>query len=217
MSDEIDKILAERREIRRIERKLRKEWKRSHTMSANMPLGAVEGDVATLKQNLAQVIPPYMMPGNVGGYNKVTWPFWFQVNFDFGTNPTWSSAIRSTQSFQVTQEAAFLLMAISRKSYGYSTASELSPTQVEIRDRQSSRQFNDRPIPYQMIGKKSRPSVLPTPLLVMPNAFIDVTMSSWLPNGVSQATVGTGKFQLSFFGYRIRVEDADKVMSTIFG
>lgn len=184
-------------------------------MSVNLPLGAVEGDVATLKSNLAQVIPPYMMPGNVGGYNKVTWPYWFQVNFDFGANPTWSPSTRQTQSFQVTQEAAFLLMAISRKSYGYSTASELAPLQVEIRDRQSSRQFNDRPIPLQMIGKKSRPSVLPTPLLVMPNAFLDVTASSWITG--SQATVGTGKLQLSFFGYRIRVEDADKVMSTIFG
>lgn len=186
-------------------------------MSVKQPFGAVDGDVASLKSNLSQVIPPYMMPGNVGGYNKVTWPFWFQVNFDFGTNPTWSSASRQTQSFQVTQEAALLLMAISRKSYGYDTASELSPTQVEIRDRQSSRQFNDRPIPMQMIGKKSRPSVLPTPMLVMPNAFIDVTMSSWLTSGISQATVGKGKFQLSFFGYRVRVEDADKVLSTIFG
>ena len=183
--------------------------------SQNMPLGAVEGDVATLKSNLAQVIPAYMMPGNVGGYNKVTWPFWSQVNFDFGTNPTYSSSTRQTQSFQVTQEAALLLMSISRKSYGYSTSSELAPLQVEIRDRQSSRQFNDRPIPMQMIGKKSRPTVLPTPLLIMPNAFIDVTVSSWLTG--SQATVGSGKMQFSFYGYRIRVEDADKVMSTIFG
>ena len=106
-------------------------------------------------------------------------------------------------------------MSISRKSYGYSTSSELAPLQVEIRDRQSSRQFNDRPIPMQMIGKKSRPTVLPTPLLIMPNAFIDVTVSSWLTG--SQATVGSGKMQFSFYGYRIRVEDADKVMSTIFG
>jgi hypothetical protein len=66
-----------------------------------------------------------------------------------------------------------------------------------------------------MIGKKSRPTILPTPLLVMPNAFIDLTMSSWVP--VSQATTGSGKFQFSFFGYRVRVEDADKVMSSIFG
>ncbi len=183
--------------------------------SVNLPQGAVEGDVATLKSHLQSVIPPYMMPGNVGGYNKVTWPFWFQANFDFGTNPTWSSSSRQTQSFQVTQEAALLLMAISRKGYTYGTSSDLAPVQLEIRDRQSSRQFNDRPIPIQMIGKKSRPTILPTPLLVMPNAFIDLTMSSWVP--VSQATTGSGKFQFSFFGYRVRVEDADKVMSSIFG
>jgi hypothetical protein len=210
-----DEILRQRRKIRSIERRLRKQWKKEMLMkSYQKPLGAVDGDVAQLKSNLSQVIPAYMMPGNVGGYNKVTWPFWSQVNFDFGTNPTWSSSTRQTQSFQVTQEAALLLMSISRKSYGYDTASELAPLQVEIRDRQSSRQFNDRPIPLQMIGKKSRPTVLPTPLLIMPNAFIDFTVSSWITG--SQATVGTGKLQLSCYGYRIRVEDADKVLSSIF-
>jgi hypothetical protein len=170
-----------------------------------------------LKSSLAKIIPPHMMPGNVGGYNKVTWPFWNQVNFDFGTNPTWSSNTRSTQSYQVSQESAFLLMAISRKTYSYTTASELAPIQFEIRDRQSSRQLNDAPIPLQAIGKKSKPTILPTPMLIMPNAFIDVTITSWLPVGVSQATTGTGKIQISFFGYRIRVEDADKILSSVFG
>jgi hypothetical protein len=202
----------QRKEIRRLEKKMRKENK---MLDQRFGLGAVNGDPAKLKSNLKSILPPHMVPGNVGGLNKVAWPFWFQVNFDLGTNPTYSPATRQTQSFQVTNEAAFLLMAISRKSYAYSTSGELSPLQIEIRDRQSSRQFNDRPIPIQMIGIKSRPSILPTPLLMMPNAFIDVTMSSWLQG--SQVTAGSGKFQFSFFGYRVRVEDADKVLSTIFG
>lgn len=193
----------ERKQIRRNERLLRKEY---NQMEKN-----------NLQDTLKKVIPPYMMPGNVGSYNKVTWPFWYNVNFDFGTDPTWTSSTKSTQSFQVSQEAAFLLMAISRKGYAYSTASELAPLQFEIRDRQSSRQLNDRAIPLQMIGKKSHPTVLPTAMLIMPNAFIDVNMSSWIPNGVSQASVGSGKLQLSFFGYRVRVEDADKVLSSVFG
>lgn len=201
----------QRKEIRRLEKKMRKE----HNMSKQLNVGAIEGDPRSLKDHLKSYLPAHMVPGNVGGFNKVTWPFWFQVNFDLGTNPTYSQSTRSTQSFQVTQEAAFLLMAISRKSYSYSTAGELAPLQLEVRDRQSSRQFNDRPIPMQMFGNKSRPSILPTPMLIMPNAFIDITLSSWLSG--SQATVGDGKFQFSFFGYRVRVEDADKVLSTIFG
>lgn len=171
----------------------------------------------TLKGELSKVIPSYMMPGNVGSYTKVTWPFFYQMNFDFGTNPSWTSNTRQTQSFQVSQEAALLLAAVSRKSYSYNTASEMAPLSIEIRDRQSSRQMNDRPIPMQAIGSRSRPTVLPTAMLIMPNAFIDVTMTSWIPSGVTQATTGTGKFQFCFFGYRIRVEDADKVLSSVFG
>ena len=172
--------------------------------------------MSSLHDTLKAFLPSYMMPGNVGQINKVTWPFWEVVTFDFGVNPTWSNATRQTKSFQVTQEAGFLLTGVSRKSYGYNIASDLGPLQVELRDRQSSRQFNDRPIPLQMFGKRSRPSVLPTPMLLLPNAFVDVIATSWLTTS-TMTTVGTGKFDLVFHGYRIRVEDQDKVLSTIFG
>lgn len=184
-------------------------------MTKNLSVGAIEGDPKSLKSHIAKYLPAHLRPGNVGGYNKVTWPFWFQTNFDFGTDPTYSQNTRQTQSFQVDQEAAFLLMAISRKSYAYSTAGELAPLQFELRDRQSTRQFSDKPVSMQTIGDKSRPTILPTPMLIMPNAFIDITMTSWLQ--APQASVGSGKFQYSFFGYRIRIEDADQVLSTIFG
>lgn len=205
--------LEQRKQIRRLEKQMRKEHKMAN--HKELSVGAIEGNPSTLKDHLRKYLPAHMLPGNVGEYNKVTWPFWFQVNFDFGNNPTWSSATRQVQSFQVTNEAAFLLMSVTRKSYAYSTAGELAPVQLEIRDRQSSRQFNDKPIPMQMFGIKSRPSILPTPMLIMPNAFIDVTMSSFVP--APQVTAGSGKFEYSFFGYRVRVEDADKVLSTIFG
>lgn len=168
-----------------------------------------------LREKLAGFLPPYMVPGNVGHVSQVTWPFWEAVTFDFGTDPTYSSSTRQTQSFQVTQEAGLLVTQIARKSYVYSNAGELAPLQIEIRDRQSSRQFNDRPIPLQMIGRRGRPTVLPTPLLFMPNAFIDVTMSSWLTT--SMATTGNGKIEMIIFGYRIRVGDENKVLSTVFG
>ena len=192
----------ERKQIRRQERLNRKEYKMAQQ---------------NLKGELAKSIPGYMMPGNVGSFTKVTWPFWYNVSFDFGANPSWSSNTRQTQSFQVSQEAAFLVSAISLKTHTYSTASALAPLQIELRDRQSTRQMNDRPIPLQMIGKRSHPTVLPTSMLLMPSAFFDVTMSSWLPVGLDQATTGNGKFQITFFGYRVRVEDADKVLSTVFG
>lgn len=169
----------------------------------------------SLRKHLESFLPPYMVPGNVGDINQVTWPFWESVAFNFGANPTWSPNTRQTQSFQVTQEAAWLVTHLARKSYGYDTGSELAPLQIQIVDRQSSRQFNDRPIPIQMIGRRSKPSILPTPLLLMPNAFVDVTMTSWSDGAM--ATTGTGRMDLVIFGYRIRVGDQNKVLSTVFG
>lgn len=173
-------------------------------------------DPKTLKETIA-CIPKHLRPSNVGDISSVAWPMWYQVDFNLGTNPTFTSNTRQTQSFQNTQEAAFLFLAITRKHYGYDSASALAPLQVEIRDRQSSRQFNDRPIPLQMFGRNSHPTTLPTPMLIQPNAFLDFNLSSFMPEGESMATVGTGKIQLSMFGYRIRVQDADKVLSSIFG
>jgi hypothetical protein len=190
-----------KKDLRKAERSWRREFKRSQSMN--------------LRSHLKQFLPPYMMPGNVGGYTEVTWPFWETVSFNFGTDPSWSSATRQVQSFQVTQEAGWLVTHLARKSYGYNTASELAPLQIEIRDRQSSRQFNDRSIPIQMIGRRSKPTVFPTPLLIMPNAFIDVIMSSWVDG--TMPTTGSGRLDLILFGYRIRVGDEDKVLSTVFG
>lgn len=170
----------------------------------------------SLEKELRGKLPPYLKPGNVGSYNKVTWPFWSPVSFDFGVNPTYGPTTRQTRSFQVSQEAALLLMGITRSSEDYTVASALAPLQIDIKDRQSSRQFNDLPIPLQAIPKDGRQAPLPTPLLLMPNAFIDIVASSWLA-APAAASVGSGKFSLVFFGYRIRTEDAGKVLSSVFG
>lgn len=165
-------------------------------------------------QDLKNVLPSYLQPGNVGKMGEVTWPFSYSVGFDFGASPTWTPTTKQVQSFQVSQEAGLLLMALRRKSNDAS--GDLSPLQVELRDRQSSRQFNDRPIPMQNIGKKFRPTIFPTPMLLFPNAFLDVTITSWLTTG-SQTSTSDGKFNITFFGYRIRTEDLGTVLSSVFG
>lgn len=201
-NDEFQKILEERRQIRARERAYRRQ-------TTN------KGENMNILEQLKQLLPPNLVPGNVGDIDKVTWQFFFPLTFDFGINPTYTSGTRQVQSFQVSNEAAFLLMAIGRKAWDDSIAGDASPLQVEIRDRQSSRQFNDRPIPLQMIGKKSRKTILPTPMLIAPNAFIDATITSWVTSDMP--TVGNGKHELSFFGYRIRGEDMNKMYSSVFG
>jgi hypothetical protein len=173
------------------------------------------GDVGALKRHLEKVLPAGLIPGNVGDQGNVTWPFWYQVDFDFGSDPEWTPTTLQTQSFQVTQDSAFLLASIGRSSAAGYTAGDMAPLQVSIRDRQSTRQFSDTPIPFAMFGRRSHPMVLPTPMLIMPNAWVDCTMTSFVSTSLD--STGNGLLQLIFFGYRVPVQEADKVLQSIFG
>jgi hypothetical protein len=197
--NKINQLFEDRRQIRARERIFRRKFKKEINM----------GLLDQIKS-----LPARMQPSNVGNIDKVTWPFWYSLTFDFGTNPTYGPLTRQVQSFQISNEAAFLLNAIGRKPWDSTNAGDLAPLQIELRDRQSSRQFNDRAIPIQNIGKKFLKSELPTPMLLAPNAFFEVTMTSWLL--ANQACVGVGKHEIYFYGYRIRAEDMKKTYSAIF-
>lgn len=208
---------TERKDIRRLERHFRRTFNNSknNNNQFNGPEETKEFSFMTLEQSLKQILPSYMMPTNIGDINQVSWPFHHTAEFDFGTDPTYGPNTRQTQSFQVSQEAAFIITKLSLKSFSDTDSGELAPLTLRIIDRQSTRQFNDVPVPIQMFGAKSYPTIFPTPMLIMPNAFMDFTMESWL--AVNQATLGSGKFQLMLEGYKIRLGDMTKVLSTIFG
>lgn len=217
--DRLNQIQAEMQRLTNIKRALREREKsidaraRFIGTAGTMPANNVKG----LRNSLLGNLPNFMMPGNVGGINEVTWPFLFNTNINIGDDPSISSSAYTRASFQVDQEACFLIMAISvafnTNAAGQSAVAN-APLQVEIIDRQSSRRFNDKPMPIQMIGTDSCPSILPVPMYVPPNAFIDFVING-IPD-TAQAFDGSGSFQLSFFGNRIRIEDAGKVLSTIF-
>ena len=209
-NDQIEQLLRVREDLRAQERGLAA---RSRVLST-----APNVKKENLRDSMGSFVPPHLMPGNVGPLNCVVWPFWFPVNFDFGTNPTITGGQTSqTQTFQVTQEASILLIGVARQADAYSTAGHLGPWNITIRDNQSSRQFNDTPVPIQMISYAAGlPTQLPTAMLLMPNATIAVVMSNWLPAGFAQTTVGSGAHQFSFFGYRVRIEDSEKVMGSVF-
>lgn len=195
-----NKILKERKRIRAIERAFRNNYKEN---------------AMNLNGQLKQVLPSYMMPGNVGEINKVTWPFWYRVSFDLGIDPTIGPSTRISQTFQVSQEACLLLMQVSRKPWTYDNAGDLAPLAITIKDRQSSRQFNELPIPIQNIGKKKDGTVLPTPMFFAPNAIVEIELTSWIP--ADMASTGNGRHEFTFFGYRMRAQEAGKALSTIFG
>lgn len=176
---------------------------------------------SSIKDVMKGILRPDLVPGNVGHLNEVTWSFYHQIDFNLSELngwPTFTRASSQTRSFQVSQESAVLLTGVSRHANDYSVAGDLGPWLMEIRDRQSSRFFNNSPIPIQTIAQKGYITPLPVSMLVMPNAFIDVTMSNFLSDGDSQTAIGeiSGIHQFSFHGYRIRIEDAEKVLSSIF-
>lgn len=217
--DRLNQIQAQMQHLENLKRQLREREKslNARKMYLDSPQTFPASNVKSLQSSLMAALPNHMMPGNVGGINEVTWPFYFQMELDFGQDPTISSSVFRKSFFQVDQEAAFLMMSIIRSHQtdaAGASATINAPIQIDLIDRQSSRRFSDKPIPLQMFGIDSIASILPTPMYLQPNAFLDVTAS-----GITDQELdftGSGKFQLSFFGYRIRTEDAGKVLSTIF-
>lgn len=201
-----------RKQERNRENNLKARW-----MVLNSQPELAASDIKRLEANFQGFLPSHLVPGNVGPINAVVWPFWEQMDFDFGVDPTISTNLRQTQSFQVSQEAAFMIMAISRDSREVNLAGSLGPWQIVMKDAQSSRQLNDKPLAFQEIGFKSNPTVLPTPYFLFPNARFEVEMSGFNDPALSFIALGMASHQLSFFGYRVRVEDAQRVLSTIYG
>lgn len=211
--NEIGQLEHQRAQLRKKEKDLRFKEK----AFANYPqVGFGEGP-EDLKVSLARLLPPHLVPGNVGDVSTVAWPFYYPpMEFNFGTDPTLTSTTRQTQSFQVTQEAGFLATHLYCNFDDYANSGGLGPYQLEIRDNQSTRQFNDRPIPLQMIGSNSRPSKLVTPFLILPNASINFIVTTWIPDGESLATLGESRFQIAVGGIRVRIDNAKAVLSTVF-
>lgn len=218
VNGEIQRLLNYRAQLRTYEKSLD-----ARAQAIPQPSQFAYNNPKALRQNLGSFLPEYMMPSNVGGLNEVAWPFMFQMNFDLTAmlaSVSVNSGVRG--SFQIDQEACFILMSVSRAHD--TDAANLSatldaPLTVDIIDRQSSRRFETGPTPLQTLGFNSNHSVLPTGMLLLPNAFLDCVISGLPPASAPQnwSADGAATLQLSFFGYRCRIQDADKVLSTVFG
>lgn len=163
-----------------------------------------------------------LYPGNVGDINKVVWPFWFTFNA-----PVLTTGTSSTASFTVSQEAAFIWMSFSKvvflrtgagPAYTYTAidpndetvAGEANGLKVVFRDSQSSRTFQRNPMPLDAYGVPEYPTVLSTPMMFLPNSTIEAQYSN------SDATNVYVPW-ITFFGYRVRVENAEEILSLVTG
>lgn len=182
---------------------------------ANSEFQAPMGNIQKAKKSLVENLPAHMVPQNIGSLYGVAWPFWYSVEFDFGEDVTHGPGVTQTNDFTVTQEAAFILLAISRSSEDNSLSGRYGPWGITIRDRQSSRFFNNEPIPFQMIGTRANPMVFPTGFYVSPTAQLDITMESLA--GSQFNTTGSGKHEIMLHGVRVRPDADDRILSLIFG
>jgi hypothetical protein len=201
-----DQIKNETRDARDREQSLRARVK---SMNANPIIGS-----ADLGSNLSKILPPSMMPKNVGDLAQVMWDFFFTVELDFGTDPSFDANSKKIGSFKVDQEASFLLMGFSRTYHDNDKAGRGAPLTITLRDLQSTRQFNDVSWPIQNIGEAGLPTKLETPLLFAANATVQVEASCWLPEQMD--ATGNGKQEITFFGLRVRDTDNVKVLSQMF-
>ena len=176
-----------------------------------------DSDPLSLKQNLQTKLPNYLSPGNVGDINRVIWPFYFTTD-KVTVSP--NSNVRT--SFTVTQEASFVWMYYTKSVFVLDTndnsESYLDPDDTNnfatglsftIRDPQSQRQFFNRPIDIDHVGNPRWASTLPAPQLVLPRSSLEVNFynddanTTYIPS-------------LTFFGYRIRMENANQLLSTVY-
>lgn len=165
-------------------------------------------------------LPGMLQPGNVGDLNRVIWPFWFT----FTPAPELAPGESLGANFAVTQEAAFVVMAITKTVhkvtagpvYTYvdpddeSIAGQNPGLSFYIRDAQSSRVFMQTTVQLDHLGAPRFPTVLAQPMLFLPNSVVEAGYSNAHPTDTYVPFV-------TMFGYRLRIEDAENIRSLVTG
>jgi hypothetical protein len=173
----------------------------------------------SLQSTLKKALPQNMLPGNVGSINRVIWPFWFTF-----TAPELVPNSSSSGFTTISQEAAFVWMsytkAVFKKTAGpvytaidpedETAAGGTDGLKFSIRDAQSSRVFHNNPIELDLVGHPDYPSVLPTPIMFLPSSTVEM-------NYVNESASDTYVPFITMFGYRIRIEDAQNILSLVQG
>lgn len=173
-----------------------------------------------LEKNMRRNLGPMLAPGNLGDINKVIWPYYFST--EVPTSPIAANETFQT-GFSVTQEAAFVLMSFTKAIYvesgliwqylnpnDESTLTNQAPNLTfTLRDGSSSRQFYNQPMQMQNYGNPRFPTKLPRPVMLLPNQVMQV---AFVNSNASLSYIP----RMTFFGYRIRIEDAQNFLSLMY-
>jgi len=170
-----------------------------------------------IANNLRKVLPGFLVPGNIGDINRVIWQFQFPTEFvEIGPNQN----IRT--GFTVTQESGFVLMdyvkTVYLRTFGPDNAVYIDPStqpyddwglKFVYSDPQSNRSFFNLPLQFQHLGDPRFPSVLPTPRLLLPNSTFEATITN-------EDAAKTFIVAITARGYRVRLDNANNIISTVY-
>lgn len=185
---------------------------------ANGPLTTPPSD---LLSNIKNAVGGSLTPGNIGDINSVIWPFYFPT--DIPDTPLAENETLQT-GFSVTQEAAFIFMSFVKAVYLVEGEDEnqswtyLDPDQdnpsapglfFTMRDGSSSRQFFNTPMAIDHFGNPRFPSKFPRPLMLLPNQVMQIAFINNHPTNVYVPII-------TAFGYRLRVDEAQKLLSLVY-
>lgn len=180
-----------------------------------------KGSIEAMEMKLKGNLPSYLAPGNVGDINKVIWPFHFVTE---NPGPIAPQTNVRTQ-YSVTQEAAFVVTHYTKAVFSFDPQTEaisyIDPNDYNapgiapnlgftVRDAQSSRNFFNGSVDLDNYGNPRWPTKIPSPFLVIPNGVMEI-------NFFNDDLVNYYIPRITFFGYRIRVENAEAMLSTIYG
>lgn len=164
-------------------------------------------------------LPFFVAPGNVGNINEVIWPFWFATGrVDVAPDS------QRTSGFSNTQEASFVILSYTKSVFlktdpfnlqyldpdAPNFAGKCPGLTIKFRDSQSTREFSQITVDADHVGHPRFPTELPAPMLVLPNSNIEVLFDNSHPTNEYVPLI-------TFFGYKIRIEDARKLLSTVSG
>lgn len=175
----------------------------------------------SMEANLKVNLPSWLSPGNVGDLNKVIWPFIFQTD-DVGvlspnTNRRTQFSNTLEGAFVVTHytKAVFLVDSVTNEETyidptDSSAAGLATNLQFSIRDAVSTREFFNRAANLDLYGNPINPTRMVAPQLVIPKGSYEI-------NFFNNDSTNYYRPFIAFFGYKIRIEEAEKILSTISG
>jgi len=175
-----------------------------------------QNSLAQLKSEVENSLPKLAIAG-LEDINRIIWPFVFNTEaVEVAPNQTLSSFIGITQEagFVVTRLVKTVFLKNGVADYEYVDPRDDSQTGLAdglnftLTDSQSTRTFHQNPMAVDNIGDYRWPYKMVSPQYISPNNNIEV---KWFNNSSTKTYIP----RLSMIGYRIRIEDAQKLLSLV--